>query len=131
MSLKVKLRPSKYRTRADCILCGEEFMLSGVRAALWDEKERIGNVCYECFKKGSNEFPSLLQAHVQRLRREADDLEKLFKRSFECPAWETFQELEKLTDLFDKQFYGSEDYEDAFVQLEQKFKEILHEPKED
>jgi len=132
MSLIVKFRPSKYHTKADCILCGGEFNLGGVRIALWDEKERIGNICSECFQKGVKEFPSLLEAQAQRLRRDADDLEKLSKRSFECPTtWETFEELEKLTDLFDKQFHGTEDYEEAFVQLEQRFKEILHEEKED
>jgi hypothetical protein len=128
-SLRVKLRPSKFFMRAGCVLCGEEFNLIGVRATVWDEQERIGNICYECLHKGPKEFPSILEAHIQRLRREAEDLEKLSKRPLECPSWETFKELEKLTDSFEKQFYGSEDYEDAFIQLEQRFKEILKEAK--
>ena len=93
--LKVKLHKSDLCLSTICVICGRTFVIDKVEAILWEDNKRIGNVCKECIKEGSQRLPKILREQVQKLKEKARILEDLSSREILCPAWENYQNEEK------------------------------------
>lgn len=93
--LKVKFHKSKSFLPSICVACGTTYFTEEVEAALWKDDRRIGNICKDCLKMGSQGLPLVLRKQSQSLREGANILEELSQQSIECPTWEEYlQELE-------------------------------------
>lgn len=90
--LKIKLHKHTLSLSAVCVTCGRTFFTERVEAILWKEEERIGNVCKECIKKGSQELPHVFRRQSQNLFERAKVLEELSNTFIECPTWEEYQQ---------------------------------------
>jgi hypothetical protein len=88
--LKVKLHKSAFSLSTVCVTCGTTYVVEKVEAILLEGNKRIGNVCKECIKMGSQEIPMILRQQSQRLREKAKILEELSNRSIDCPAWDEY-----------------------------------------
>lgn len=93
--LKVRLHKSDFFLSTICVTCGTTFVIEKVEAILQEGDKRIGNVCKECIKIGSQELPLILRKQSQMLRERAEILKELSNNSIDCPTWEEYlQELE-------------------------------------
>jgi hypothetical protein len=90
--LKIKLHKHTLFLSAVCVTYGRTFFTERVEAILWKGEERIGNVCKECIKKGSQELPHVFRKQSQNLFERSKVLEELSNRFIECPTWEKYQQ---------------------------------------
>lgn len=95
--LKVKLHKSDFFLSTVCVICGTTYVIEKVEAILLEGDKRIGNVCKECIKRGSQEIPMILRQQSQELREKAKILEELSNRSIDCPPWDEY--LQALEDV--------------------------------
>lgn len=89
--LKVNLHKSDLCLSTICVICGRTFVIDKVEAILWEDNKRIGNVCKECIKDGSQVLPKILREQVQKIKEKAKILEDLSSQEILCPAWEDYQ----------------------------------------
>ncbi len=93
--LKVELHKSSLFLSTVCVTCGTTYVIEKVEAILLEGDKRIGNICKECIKMGSQELPVILRQQSQMLREKAKVLEELSNYSIDCPPWgEYLQALE-------------------------------------
>jgi len=90
--LKIKLHKHTLFLSAVCVTCERTFVTERIEAVLCKGEERIGNVCKECIKKGSQELSHFFRKQSQNLLKRAKVLEELSNRLIECPTWEEYQQ---------------------------------------
>jgi len=56
-----------------------------------EDKKRIGNVCKECIKEGSQGLSKILREQAQKLKEKAKILEELSSQEIFCPSWEDYE----------------------------------------
>lgn len=89
--LQIKLKVSGFFLRDGCVLCGRGFTYDGIENILYEDDVEIGHVCGFCMEVGSKNFPSVLRAHAENLRKSAEELEKM---AGEGIAFPTDEEIE-------------------------------------
>jgi hypothetical protein len=87
---KVKFHKSALFLSTVCIACGTTYVIEKVEAILLDSDKRIGNICKECIKMGSQELPMIIKQQSQMLREKAKVLEELSNHSIDCPPWDEY-----------------------------------------
>ena len=89
--LKVNLHKFDLCLSTICVICGRTFVIDRVEAILREDKKRIGNVCKECIKEGSQGLSKILREQAQKLKEKAKILEKLSSQEIFCPSWEDYE----------------------------------------
>lgn len=91
--LQVKFHKSGLFLSTVCVTCGTTYIIEKVEAILLKGDKRIGNICKECIKMGSQELPVILRQQSQRLREKAEVLEELSNHSIDCPLWDEYLQV--------------------------------------
>jgi len=89
--LKVNLHKFDLCLSTICVICGRTFVIDKVEAILWEDNKRIGNVCKECIKEGSQGLSKILREQAQKLKEKAKILEELSSQEIFCPSWEDYE----------------------------------------
>jgi len=99
---KVKLHKSALFLSTVCITCGTTYVIEKVEAILLEGDKRIGNICKECIKMGSQELPMIIRQQSQMLREKAKVLEELSNHAIDCPPWDEYLQVLEDKDLESK-----------------------------
>ena len=83
--LKIEFLHCEYRISGVCVICGTTFIADSTEAVLRKGNKRIGNVCAECVKKGSERFPKILREQARKLKEKAKMLEEFSQYEISCP----------------------------------------------
>jgi hypothetical protein len=90
---KVKLHKSALFLSTVCVTCGTIYVIEKVEAILLEDDKRIGNICKECIKMGSQELPMIIRQQSQMLREKAKVLEELSNHAIDCPPWAEYLQI--------------------------------------
>ncbi len=99
---KVKLHKSALFLSTICVTCGTTYVIEKVEAILLEGDKRIGNICKECIKMGSQELPMIIRQQSQMLREKAKVLEELSNHAIDCPPWDEYLQVLEDKDLESK-----------------------------
>lgn len=89
--LKVKLHKIDLNLASICVTCGSTFVIEQIEATLWEDDERVGNICRTCTEKGSQGLSHAIKEHAAKLKKKAHKLEQLATKDIHCPTWEDYQ----------------------------------------
>lgn len=102
-SYHVEARASNFFMRVNCVLCGLSFRHDGIEVTLFEDGSRVGRICEMCMSKGPENFPSIVQSHVQKIKGWADALEYFSHQHIKMPTAEEWEHAKQTRQQWDRE----------------------------